>query len=343
MEENCCKSRAESDPGQFRRCSLRTLNFPANLADSPESYIFTYMKILQIGGTGFLGSRIVNKLVDRNQRVSVITRDPDKKMPFDRSKVNIIKGNILDIGQLAISGSFDVLVYTAMVPFKAGRVSAKKFKELELTTRDYFKNTIDLARKLSCPLILTSGASFITKGDEVADESCPIARKGMAALGKCYDQMIAEIRLDNVIPLIEMLPAQIYGNGGMFYKMISMAKKGRIVILGGGNNYLPRIHVDDCADAYVLAIEKLPVGKRFIVSDDENVTVKDFMLQLAETFGAKKTLRIPGPLLRLAVGKHVFNTLTMNTRVTNAFIKKELGWQPKYPTYREGLETLVNK
>lgn len=133
---------AESDPR-----AVPSL-IPANLADFPESYIFTYMKILQIGGTGFLGSRIVNKLVDRDHRVSVITRDPDKKMPFDRSKVNIIKGNILDIEQLNISGSFDVLVYTAMVPFRAGRVSAKKFKELELTTRDYFKNTIDLAKKV---------------------------------------------------------------------------------------------------------------------------------------------------------------------------------------------------
>ena len=138
-------------PGQSRRLSLRTLNFPANLADFPESYIFTYMKILQIGGTGFLGSRIVNKLVDRDHRVSVITRDPDKRMPFDRSKVNIIKGNILDIEQLTISGKFDVLVYTAMVPFKAGRVSAKKFKELELTTGIILKTPLTWQKSCHVP------------------------------------------------------------------------------------------------------------------------------------------------------------------------------------------------
>jgi 2-alkyl-3-oxoalkanoate reductase len=299
------------------------------------------MKILQIGGTGFLGSHIVRKLIERTHDITIITRNPDNEMLFDKSKVKFIKEDILQLDKLEISDKFDVLVYTAMVPFKPSRISNKKFKELEIITKQYFQNTIELARKLSCPLILTSGASFETKGDEVADENWLIARKGMAALGKCYDEMISEMKTKNSIPLIEMLPAQIYGNGGMFDKMISMAKNGKIVLLGGGKNYLPRINVNDCADAYVLAIEKLPIGKRFIICDDENVSVKDFMLYLAKIFNAKKVVTIPKLILRLVIGKHIFHTLTMNTKVSNELIKKELGWKPKYPTYREGLKSLI--
>ena len=299
------------------------------------------MKILQIGGTGFLGSHIVKKLIERNHDLTIITRNPDNEMSFDKSKVRFIKGDILQLDKLEIYDKFDVLVYTAMIPFKPSRISNKKFKELEIITKQYFQNTIELARKLSCPLIMTLGASFETKGNEVADENWPIARKGMAALGKCYDEMISEIKTKNSIPLIEMLPAQIYGNGGMFDKMISMAKNGKIVLLGGGKNYLPRIHVNDCADAYVLAIEKLPFGKRFIICDDENVSVKDFMLYLAKIFNAKKVVKIPKFILRIVIGKHIFNTLTMNTKVSNELIKKELCWKPKYATYREGLKTLI--
>jgi nucleoside-diphosphate-sugar epimerase len=300
----------------------------------------TDMKILHIGGTGFLGSHIVGKLIERNHDLTIITRCPEKIMPFDKTKVKFMKGNVLQLNKLEFSDTFDVLLYTAMVPFKPGRVSAKKFSELESITEQYFKNTIELARKLSCPLILTSGASFETRDDEVADETWPIARKGMAALGKCYDEMIADIKSDNSIPLIEMLPAQIYGNGGLFDKMISMAKSGKIVLLGGGKNFLPRIHVDDCADAFVLSIEKLPCGKRFIICDDEPVRVKDFMLYLAKIFNAKKTVTIPKFILRMAMGKPIFSTLTMNTKVSNKLIKQELGWKPKYPTYKEGLENL---
>lgn len=144
------------------------------------------MKILQIGGTGFLGSHIVKKLIERNHDLIIITRNPDNDMPFDKTKVTFIKGDILQLDKLEISDKFDVLVYTAMIPFKPGRISNKKFKELEGITKQYFQNTIEFARKLSCPLILTSGASFETKGDEVADENWTIVRKGMAALGKCY-------------------------------------------------------------------------------------------------------------------------------------------------------------
>jgi len=299
------------------------------------------MNILLIGGTGFLGSHLVKRLIDRRHEVTIISRNPYHDMLFDKSRVRFIKGDILQADKIEIPGRVDVLVYTAMIPFKPGRISDKKFKELERITGQYLNNTIELAKRLTCPLILTSGASFDTKGNEIADESWPIARKGMAALGRCYDEMIDIIKRDSSIPLIEMLPAQIYGNGGMFGKVINMAKNGRIVILGGGNNFLPRIHVNDCADAYVLAIEKLPVGKRFIISDNENVRVKDFMLHLAKAFGARKIINIPNPLLRVVTGKHIFNTLTMNTKVSNDLIKRELGWTPNYPSYREGIKSLL--
>lgn len=299
------------------------------------------MNILLIGGTGFLGSHLVKRLIDRRHEVTIISRNPYHDMLFDKSRVRFIKGDILQADKIEIPGRVDVLVYTAMIPLKPGRISDKKFKELERITGQYLNNTIELAKRLTCPLILTSGASFDTKGNEIADESWPIARKGMAALGRCYDEMIDIIKRDSSIPLIEMLPAQIYGNGGMFGKVINMAKNGRIVILGGGSNFLPRIHVNDCADAYVLAIEKLPVGKRFIISDNENVRVKDFMLHLAKAFGARKIINIPNPLLRVVTGKHIFNTLTMNTKVSNDLIKRELGWTPNYPSYREGIKSLL--
>jgi len=298
------------------------------------------MKVTHLGGTGFLGSKIVNKLIERGHQVTVITRNPDHEAAMGPAGLHYMQGDILQLDKLEISDRFDVLLYTAMVPFKPGRISKRKFRALEILTRQYFQNTIAFARRLSCPLILTSGASFETKGDEVADESWPIARKGMAALGKCYDELISELKTDHPIPLIEMLPGQIYGNGGMFDQMTDRAKKGQIVILGGGKNYLPRIHVEDCADAFVLAIEKLPLGQRFIVCDDENVSVRDFMLYLGEVFGAKSVRHIPKPVLRWVIGKQVFHTLTMNTKVSNLRIKKELGWKPQYPTYREGLKSL---
>ena len=101
------------------------------------------MKILLIGGTGFLGSRIAEKLIGRNHQLTIITRDPSKPVSFDCTKVTLLKGDLTDAGSLNVTGEFDVVVYAAMVPFKPGRVSKKKFTGLEKLTRLYFENTID--------------------------------------------------------------------------------------------------------------------------------------------------------------------------------------------------------
>lgn len=192
-------------------------------------------------------------------------------------------------------------------------------------------------------MILTSGTSYVTKPGEIADETWPIARIGMPAIGKAYDKLVCEIRRDGNVPLIELLPGQIYGNGGKFQQMIDMAKKGKVVIFGDGKNYMPRIHVDDCAEAYVLAIEKRPVGKRYIVCDDTPCTTKEFMQFLAEIFHAKRVIHIPGIILRIVLGKHIYQTLTMNAIVTNQLIKHDLGWKPQYQSYKEGLRTLQRR
>ncbi|MBN2738710.1 MAG: NAD(P)-dependent oxidoreductase [Spirochaetales bacterium] len=298
------------------------------------------MKILIVGGTGFLGSTIVQKLITRNHNVTILTRNPYKAMPFDKSKVTFLTGDILSIDRISISEKFDVLVYTAMVPFKPGRVSTMKFKKMEVLTKLYFQNIIELAKTLNCPLILTSGASFDTKENEIADENWPIARKGMAALGKCYDEIISRVKSKKTIPLIEMLPAQIYGKGGLFLRTINMAKAGKVVILGKGKNRLPRIHVEDCATAYVLAIEKLPIGEKFILCDNLSCTVEDFMTYLAEVYNANTILHIPEFILRIATGKYIYQTVTLNTVVSNKKIKEKLGWEPAYPSYKEGLLSL---
>lgn len=298
------------------------------------------MKIVHIGGTGFLGSRIVKKLIAKNYEVTIITRNPQKQMSFDKSKVSFIKADILDLDTINLSGKYDVLVYTAMPPFRPGRISRKSFLCIENITKNYIKNTFAFAKKLSCPLILTLGASYETDNNQVADESWPICRKGIALLGQFYDKFSEEIKNKNEIPLIEMLPSQIYGNGGKFSMFLKMAAKGRLVILGDGRNCIPRIHVDDCAEAFVLAIEKLPVGKRFIISDDCPVTVKEFMKYFAVEFNVKLLLQIPTFLIKLFIGKYLTETLTMNTIVSNEHAKTELGWTLKYPTYKEGLHAL---
>lgn len=299
------------------------------------------MNILVIGGTGFLGSRIVKKLIPIKHTLFVLTRDASRDFLFDKEKVQMIEGDLLNRDfLLGLTPQFDIIVYVAMPPFKVGRISRRRFLKIQSIVKQYIANTLSLARKKDALLIMTLGASFATEGSEIADESWPIARVGMAMAGSCYDEIIEKEKKEGSLKLIEMLPGQIYGSGGLFLKMVKMAQAGKIVILGGGKNIVPRIHVEDCANAYVLAIEKQPVGERFILCDDTPCTVEEFMTYLGMIYGARRILRPPDFILRLFLGKWIFQTIKMNAMVSNAHLKEVLGWSPKYPSYREGLKTL---
>ena len=152
------------------------------------------MNIFIIGGTGFLGSHIVNKLILKSHNVIVLTRNLNKEMQFDKTKVKLIQGDIAELNFIQqLPKSIDVIVYVAMPFFKPGRISKSIFFQLKNKTELYFKNTIELAKTIKSTLILTSGASFNTKNNEIADETWPIARIGMAALGKPYDDLISRV------------------------------------------------------------------------------------------------------------------------------------------------------
>jgi nucleoside-diphosphate-sugar epimerase len=142
-------------------------------------------------------------------------------------------------------------------------------------------------------------------------------------------------------PIIQMIPGQIYGPGGMFLEMYKMLKSGRFGVVGKGDNRVPRIHVEDCAEAYVLALEKMPVNESFIIADDTPVTMREFMEFMASCVGMSKIRTIPRIMARLIMGKLLLETMGIDCVVSNAKLKRVLGWKPKYPSYRDGLPSAI--
>jgi nucleoside-diphosphate-sugar epimerase len=123
--------------------------------------------------------------------------------------------------------------------------------------------------------------------------------------------------------------------------MYEWMKKGKYRIVGSGANYIPRIHVEDCAEAYVRVLEKKPIGERFIIADDGPCTVREFADCMAKNMNVPKPKSVPGLIIRAGLGKLMYETITMNCRVSNAKAKKFLDWAPKYSTYREGLPAAI--
>ncbi|MFW9849617.1 MAG: NAD-dependent epimerase/dehydratase family protein [Candidatus Thorarchaeota archaeon] len=300
------------------------------------------MRVLLLGGTGLLGSYLYPLLLEQGHTVTVLTRDKSKVPELQSHGVDPIVGDILKLDDLLSSLDFvDIIVNIAM-PLQFGRMSKSAFKRITENTTKFVANALAIGYEFNCPTIITLGTSYQTGQGEVADETWPIERFGIARAGIGADAVIKDATLRGQ-SMIQMIPGQIYGPGGNFMMMYEMMMTGRFGVFGKGDNYIPRIHVEDCANAFLLAIEKQPVGEKFIIADDTPCTTREFSEYMAACAGMPKPRTIPGFVARLALGKELLETMDMNCIVTNEKAKRELGWELRFPSYREGLEDVISR
>jgi nucleoside-diphosphate-sugar epimerase len=97
------------------------------------------------------------------------------------------------------------------------------------------------------------------------------------------------------------------------------------------------VHVDDAASATVLAVEQQAKGV-FNIVDDEPAPVSEWLLDLAECAGAKPPRRVPAWLARLLAGGMMVGVMTGGRGFSNAKAKRELGWELRYPSWRDGFK-----
>lgn len=299
------------------------------------------MKIFVIGGTGFLGSFLVPRLVKANHDISVLTRLSAKKESVQKMGADCSIGDILKPDDfLPRTSKSELIIFIAMPPVKPGRITKKQFQYLREITTKYFQNTINIAKHFECPIILTSGTNYNSKEEKIFTEDDPIQRFGMPKIGENTDKEINQALATGSPPCIVMMPGQIYGPGGLFLTMYKWIKSGKYRIVGKGTNYIPRIYVEDLADAYIKAIEKMPLGERFIIADDTPCTVNDFVQTISRELQLDPIKHVPKFIVRLVAGKLPFQTITMNCKVSNEKFKKFLNWKPKY-SYNDGIKKTI--
>ena len=304
------------------------------------------MKIFVIGGTGLVGSYLLPRLIEKGNEVYALTRTADKIERIKKIGAFGITGDIRNLQGFKkdLPDRLDIIVLLAMPSVKPGRRMTKKRKdELRQETNDFFRNSIDLAIQYSIPIILPSGTSFRTEKDEIADETWPILRIGLTEIGKDTDEMVIQAIKTNNPKIIQLLYGKIYGNGGLFRFMYNMMETERSKIIGKGDNCIPNIHASDAASAIVKAIEKLPIGEKFIIADDTAVTQKDFTNYMAKLMNKKRPRHIPALVIRLILGKDFYEIIRINCKVSNEKAKRLLDWKPEYPSYKEGLEVTIKE
>jgi 2-alkyl-3-oxoalkanoate reductase len=174
--------------------------------------------------------------------------------------------------------------------------------------------------------------------DELDSNPLPGMTETLAAIRHLESTVSRATGIDGVVLRYGGLygPGTSLAEGGEHYEAV---RKRRFPVVGEGTGVWSFTHIVDAATATVLAAEHAPPGIYNVV-DDDPAPVGEWLPELAAAIGAKPPRHVPLWLGRLLAGEVVATMMTEIRGASNAKAKRELGWQPLYPSWRQGFKAL---
>jgi nucleoside-diphosphate-sugar epimerase len=298
------------------------------------------MRVFVAGGTGVVGRRLVPQLVASGHQVTATTTSAAKLGSLERLGADGVVMDGLDaiaVGQAVAAARPDAIVneMTALSQAHAGRLNPRKAdRYFAATNRLRSEGTDHLlaaAEATGVSHVVTQSAAIfngVREGGWVKTEDDPLeVVEGTKAITHLED---AVVRSGGAV----LRYGGLYGAGAND-DQLKIVRKRMFPLVGGGAGYFSWVHVDDAARATVLALDQRAKGV-FNIVDDEPAPVSEWLPYLAECAGAKPPLRVPAWLARLLAGEMMVGMMTQGRGFSNAKAKRELGWEPRYPSWRQG-------
>jgi nucleoside-diphosphate-sugar epimerase len=329
-------------------------------------------KILITGAAGFIGLRVVRRLLDRgftNLRCMVRpSSDPSKlariAQEFEgRATIEVFQGNLLSPNDCAQAAS-DVAVVLHLAAARGEKSYPDAYMNSVLTTRNLLDACLRHAR-LQRFVNVSSFAVYSNSGkrpSRLLDESSPVESRP-ALRGEAYtfakvrqDEMVMEYGQKYGLPYVIVRPGAVYGAGNeSITSRVGIGTFGIFLHLGGSNT-IPLTFVDNCADAIVLAgVVKGVDGEIFNVVDDDLPSSRQFLRLYKRRVRSFRSLYLPHAVsyalcalwekysdwsegqLPPAYNRRIWNSSWRSTRYSNDKAKRFLGWRPGVST-ADGLE-----
>ncbi|WP_328524086.1 NAD-dependent epimerase/dehydratase family protein [Kribbella sp. NBC_00359] len=306
------------------------------------------MRVFVAGGSGVLGRRLVPQLVARGHQVTATTTSSAKLEVLEHLGAEAVVMDGLDaaaVGEAVAKAQPEVIVHqmTAISAAHAGKPDMKHMDR-------WFAGTNRLRTEGTDHLLAAAEATGVThfvaqgygawngrrEGGWVKTEQDPVdpmtgtpAEPGMKAISHVEDVVVkaggAVLRY-----------GWFYGPGAND-DLVEPVRKRQFPVVGSGAGYCSWVHLDDAASATVLAVELGAKGV-FDIVDDDPAPASEWLPYLASVAGAKRPMRVPVWLARPLAGEVAVTMMTEGRGFSNAKAKRELGWELRYPSWRQGFK-----
>ena len=299
------------------------------------------MRVFVAGASGAIGTRLVPKLTDRGHRVIGTSTSRESAERVRSLGAEAITLDLLApraVRKAVLEAEPDAIIHqaTALADVRFSRNMDRTFAQTNRLRTEGTDALLAAAREAGVRrFVAQSFASYryareggpVKTEDDPLDPTPPrVARESNAAM-RHLDETVTQAGG------IALRYGAFYGaaNDGL----VEPVRKRQFPIVGDGGGVTSFIHLDDAAAATVLALEHGEAGIYNIV-DDEPAPVREWLPVLADVLGAKPPRRVPRWLARLFAGEAVVMMGTEARGASNAKAKRELGWELRYPTWREG-------
>ncbi len=308
------------------------------------------MRVFVAGATGAIGKQLVPRLVDAGHEVYGMTRSTGKQAMLRELGAVPVVSDALDPDQVAeviADAKPEVIVHELTALGEIDANPRHLDRNFEVTNRIRTEGTDHLlsagqavgvkrfvAQSFGAIAYERTGGPVKTEDDPLDNEPPRELRSILAAIRYLENAVLNATWTEGIVlryggfygPGTSMEP------GGPQYEAI---RKRRFPIVGDGRGVWSFIHVADAADATVAAVEHGTRGVYNVV-DDDPAPVAEWLPELAKQLGAKPPLRVPRFVGRLFAGEAGVAMMTEIRGASNEKAKRELGWTPAHPSWREG-------
>jgi nucleoside-diphosphate-sugar epimerase len=302
------------------------------------------MRVFVAGATGVLGRALVRQFVARGHAVLALARS-ERNAELIRSLGGESRaGDMFDADSLAhaAEGADTVIHAATAIPTKT-RTGAKDWEMNDRLRREGTSSLALCAAKVGARIYLQQSIVWLARpaDDSFFDETSEPNTDAVTQSALDAERIAIEAGGRSGFKVAVLRCGLFYGPDAAHTRQMGQALlKRKLPVVGSGAAVLSCLHTEDAAGAFLAAAEGERGGLWHVV-DDELVTVKDLLSGFAERLNAPAPRRVPVWLARLVAGRYSADFFTRSVNTSNARFRADFNWNPRFPSYREGLDQVV--